>query len=53
MEDLINQIKINGFSTITVEESFDDGTYCQISFRDNINSIHTAFFKNRQLLLIS
>ena len=52
MEQYLDQIKQQGFSTITVEDSFDDGQFAQVAFRDNIGSSHVAMFKNNILLMI-
>lgn len=48
----IEQIKEQGFSTITVEDSFSDGIFTQISFKDNINLPHIAYFKYEKLITI-
>lgn len=51
--DYINRIKQEGFSDIKLEDSFTDGEFTQIAFRDNINSSHIAFFRGEELLMIA
>lgn len=50
--DYIEKIKAKGYSQVKVVDTFDDGEFCQVEFKDEINCSHTACFRNRKLLII-
>ena len=50
--DYIEKIKAKGYSQVKVVDTFDDGEYCQVEFKDEINCSHTACFRNGKLLII-
>lgn len=49
---LIILIKEMGYSIINIENTFSDGRFTQIEFRDEINSSHIACFEKGKLLTI-
>ena len=50
--DYIAQIKMQGFTNFVLVDSFSDGEYTQIEFKDSINTTHIAFFKEKRLITI-
>ena len=50
--DYIEKIKAKGYSKVKVIDTFDDGEFCQVEFRDEINCSHTACFRDGELLTI-
>lgn len=50
--DYTDKIKAKGYYCIKVVDLFDDGEFCQVEFKDEINCSHVACFRNGDLLTI-
>ena len=51
--DSLEQIKAKGFPVVEPYDSFDDGEFAQIAFKDSMGVSYIAYFRNGQLLTIA